>query len=261
MDSERYGPWALIVGGSEGIGAEMARQLAADRFSLVLVARKAEPLDLLKAELSALGVQVRIASVDLSQAAALDQVRAVTDDIDVGLLVYNAGANSVRGRFVELDPAVTRAMLMINAWNQAEFARHYGARMAQRGRGGIILCGSSSSYLGAPTLAAYTGAKAFSRVFTEALWAEMEPLGVDVLHLLVNFTATPAMERLGIDTSAAMTSADVAAQGLAHIARGPIFIAGGDRALAMVEARSQVHDRADVVRKFATPTREAIEKK
>lgn len=261
MDLERYGPWALIIGGSEGIGAEMARQLAGAGFSLVLVARKAEPLEALQAELAVGGTPVRVASVDLSHDDALDQVRAVTDDVEIGLLVYNAGANSVRGRFVDLDPAVTRAMLMINAWNQAEFARHYGAQMARRGRGGIVLCGSSSSYLGAPTLAAYTGAKAFSRVFTEALWAEMEPLGVDVLHLLVNFTATPAMERLGIDTSKAMSSAEVAAQGLAHIAKGPIFIAGGDTALATIEARSQVGNRAKVVRKFATPTRDAIEKK
>lgn len=260
MELERYGPWALIVGGSEGIGAEAARQLGAAGFGLVLVARKSGPLAELAAELEDAGIRVRTASVDLSANDALDRVREVTDDLEIGLLFYNAGANSVRGRFVELDPQVTRAMLMINAWNQAEFARHYGAAMAKRGRGAIVLCGSSSSLLGSPSLAAYTAAKAFSRIFSEALWAEMEPLGVDVLHLLVGFTATPAMERLGIDTSIAMAPADVAAQGLAHLGKGPLFIAGGDAALATVEARSQVRDRGDVVRRFATPSREAIAK-
>jgi short-subunit dehydrogenase len=65
-DLKKYGPWALITGGSEGVGAEAARQLAADGFKLVLVARKPEPLEALKAELEAKGTEVRIKSVDLS---------------------------------------------------------------------------------------------------------------------------------------------------------------------------------------------------
>jgi uncharacterized protein len=73
MDLERYGPWALIVGGSEGIGAEVAHQLAAQGFALVLVARKAGPLEELAAELRRAGAEVRTASVDLSQNDALDQ--------------------------------------------------------------------------------------------------------------------------------------------------------------------------------------------
>ncbi len=258
MDLAKYGPWALIIGGSEGIGAEFARKLATGGFNLVLIARKQAPLLELQAELVDLGAQVRVATVDLSADDALGQVRNVTDGLEVGLLIYNAGANSVRGNFVELDPAITRAVIMINAWNQSEFARHYGAAMAQRERGGIILCGSSSSYLGAPSLAAYTSAKAFSRVFTEALWAEMQQIGVDVLHLLVNFTATPAMERLGINLERAMPSAAVAAEGLDNIANGPVWIVGGEAAINMSEKRSQVRDRAEVVRRFATPQREAI---
>jgi uncharacterized protein len=75
--------------------------------------------------------------------------------------------------------------------------------MCKRGRGGIILAGSLSGYMGSPTLAAYTASKAFSRIFTEALWAECKPFGVDVLHLNIGFTATPAMVRLGIDISVA----------------------------------------------------------
>ncbi|MEO7385227.1 MAG: SDR family NAD(P)-dependent oxidoreductase, partial [Novosphingobium sp.] len=231
-----------------------------DGFSLVLIARKTEPLLALLAELEGGGAQVRVLSVDLSQSNAVDRVRTITDDVEIGLLIYNAGANSVRGNFVELDPEVTRAVFMVNAWNQSEFVRHFGAAMARRGKGGIILCGSSSSYLGAPSLAAYTASKAFSRVFTEALWAEMQPMGVDVLHLLVNFTATPAMERLGINLAAAMPSSQVAAEGLAAIANGPIWIVGGETALATVEQRSQVRDRAEVVRRFATPLRAAIVK-
>ena len=92
-DLKKYGPWALITGGSEGVGAAAARQLAADGFKLVLVARKPGPLEDLKAELEASGAEVRIKSVDLAADDALAQVRAITDDIEVGLLFYNAGAN------------------------------------------------------------------------------------------------------------------------------------------------------------------------
>ena len=66
-DLAKYGPWALIVGGSEGVGAAFARKLAADGFKLVLVARKLEPLQQLSNELTASGNEVRIASVDLSK--------------------------------------------------------------------------------------------------------------------------------------------------------------------------------------------------
>src|SRR6185312_3038686 len=100
-----------------------------------------------------------------------------------------------------------------NVIGQSEFARHYGARMRPRGRGGIILAGSMAGYMGAPSLAAYCGAKAFSRIFTEALWAEGQAFGIDVLHLCIGFTATPAMQRLGYDLSAAQAPEAVAQEG------------------------------------------------
>jgi short-subunit dehydrogenase len=258
MDPAKYGPWALIVGGSEGVGAAFARKLAASGFKLVLVARKLAPLQELAAELSRGGTDVRIASVDLSRPDALEQVRAATDDVEIGLLVYNAGANNIRGNFVELEPSVFRSVIAITVTGQSEFARHYGALMCARGRGGMILAGSLSGYMGSPSLAAYTGAKAFSRVFSEALWAECAPKGVDVLHLNIGFTATPAMERLGIDLSAAAAPETVAQEGLDHIADGPVWIAGGEGNRERARQRSVVDGRADAITRFATPQREAI---
>jgi short-subunit dehydrogenase len=219
MDLQKYGPWAVVIGGSEGVGAAFARLLAADGFKLVLVARKPEPLDRIAAELRAEGAEVRVLSADLSKSDVLESVRGVTDDIDVGLLIYNAGANDTRGLFIELPEAVTQSVIAINVLGQANFTRHYGALMAKRGHGGIILGGSLSSYLGSPTLAAYTASKAFSRIFSEALWAECKPLGVDVLHLNIGFTATPAMARLGMPIELAEPPETVAREGLDNIAR------------------------------------------
>jgi len=258
MDVNKYGPWALIIGGSEGVGAEFARKLAAAGFKLVLVARKPGPLEDLGAELRASGAEVRVLSADLSQPDVLDKVRTVTDDVEVGLLIYNAGANNTRGKFVELPKEVTQSVIAITVVGQANFSRHYGALMCKRGRGGIILAGSLSGYMGSPTLAAYAASKAFSRIFTEAMWAECKPLGVDVLHLNIGFTATPAMARLGIDISVAAAPEMVAQEGLDHLADGPLWIVSTKGNLERARKISVFDDRAELIRSFATPSRDQM---
>jgi short-subunit dehydrogenase len=256
MNLEKYGPWALVIGGSEGVGAEFARLLAAGGFKLVLVARKPGPLEELAEELRGTGAEVRTVSADLSRADVLDTVRAATDDVEVGLLIYNAGANDTRGLFVELPEAVTNGVIQITVLGQANFARHYGALMARRGRGGIILGGSLSSYLGSPTLAAYTGAKAFSRIFSEALWGEMKPLGVDVLHLNIGFTATPAMARLGMPVDLAEPPETVAREGLENIANGPVWIISTPGNIERARMINGVENRAETVMAHAIAPRE-----
>jgi short-subunit dehydrogenase len=258
MDLQKYGPWALIIGGSEGIGAAFARKLAALKFNIVIVARKAEPLEELATELRRSGVEVRAVSADLSKPDVVEKVRAATDDVDVGFLIYNAGANNKRGNFLELDPEVYRAVIATNVIGQTEFVRHYGALMKDRGRGGIILTGSSSNFLGSPTLAAYTASKAFSRIFTESLWAECTPMNIDVLHMVINFTDTPAMRRLGMDTSSAQSPDEVAQEALDNLRNGPLLILGGEKALEMAVKRSGLTDRAALIGTIATPRRENI---
>ena len=177
-------------------------------------------------------------------------------DVDVGLLVFNAGANDTRGLFVDLPAEVTDGVIAINVLAQAAFSRHYGALMKARGKGGIILTGSLGGYLGSPTLVAYTSAKAFSRIFTEALWLEMQPLGVDVLHLNIGFTATPAMARLGMPVELAEPCANVAREGLENIANGPIWIVSTPGNLEQAKRTSVVENRGDVVRAHAIAPRE-----
>ena len=256
MKLNRYGPWALIIGGSEGVGAGFARLLAADGFKLVLVARKQGPLDELAAELRGSGAEVRTLSADLSKHDVLERVRDLTDDIEVGLLVYNAGANDTRGNFLELPREVPDSVIAINVIGQTEFARHYGAAMAARGHGGIILTGSLGGYLGSPTLAAYTASKAFSRIFTEALWAECQPMGVDVLHLNIGFTATPAMARLGMPVEFAEAPETVAREGLENIANGPLWIVSTPGNIERARMISVVDDRGELVRAHAIAPRD-----
>jgi len=253
MNINQYGPWALIVGGSEGVGEGYALKLAEQGFNLVLIARKLSPLEILAESLRPKGVEVRVLSVDLSLPDALEKTRTVTDDVEIGLLVYNAGANNIRGHYFDLDPKVFRDVIAITVNGQAEFAYHYGKLMKARGRGGIILSGSMAGYMGADTLVTYCGAKAFSRIFTEALWWECQGTGVDVLHLVIGFTATPAMERLGYTLTAAQHPHEVAQEAMDNIANGPVWIVGGDDNVQRAINRSQIENRAEAIKKFATP--------
>src|SRR5829696_9138814 len=91
----RYGPWALVAGASEGIGAAFARSLAASGCDLVLVSRRREPLETLAAEVrDAHGVQVRVAPIDLTGVDFVAELDAVVADAEVGLVVHNAGADN-----------------------------------------------------------------------------------------------------------------------------------------------------------------------
>ena len=112
--------------------------------------------------------------------------------------------------------------------------------------------------MGNASLASYCGSKAFSRIFSEALWAECQPLGVDVLHLNIGFTATPAMARLGIDIGPAEAPETVAREGLDNIANGPVWIVSTPGNLERVRKISVVDDRASIVRAFAIPPRDQM---
>jgi short-subunit dehydrogenase len=227
IDAQKYGPWAVIAGGSEGIGSAIAEHLAQAGINIVLVARKVEPLEEVAAGLRArCGIEVRTLSLDLTADDMLDRLRTVTDDIEVGLLVYNAGASHVTGAFINwaLDDVVK--VVRLNTLGQIVLAHHFGKKMAKRGRGGIILMGSLAGNAGSPTVIPYAGAKAFSQIFTEGLWWEMKQHGVDAVHVVVGSTDTPAMARLGIvyRENQADTPEDVARYTLANMANGPVIV-------------------------------------
>jgi short-subunit dehydrogenase len=227
IDAERYGPWAVIAGGSEGIGASIAADLARAGINIVLIARKPEPLEAVAADLRArTGVNVRTLALDLTYDAMLDRVREATDDIDVGLLVYNAGASHVTGPFLDWALADVLKVLKLNTIGQTVLAHHFGQKMAARGKGGIVLMGSLAGNAGSPSVIPYAGSKAYSQIFSEGLWWEMKQHGVDVLHVVVGSTETPAMARLGIvyPKNQADQPELVARFALANLANGPVAV-------------------------------------
>jgi short-subunit dehydrogenase len=254
LDLGKYGPWALIVGGSDGVGEAFAHKLAAQGFKLIIAARRPGPLNALAEELRGQGAEVRTLSVDMTEPAALQKVQAATSDIEVGLLIYNAGVVGGPDDFIKQDPEQFRGYIDLNVLRPAELSHHFGGLMCSRGRGGIILVGSTGSFMGSPGLAIYCGVKAFSRIFSEGFWFESQKYGVDVLHLVLGFTATPTIERLGLDTSFAQAPDAAAQEGLDNLAHGPIWIANAEANLDGVVARSQVSNRAEAVRASVIPT-------
>ncbi|MGV0746465.1 SDR family NAD(P)-dependent oxidoreductase [Mycolicibacterium sp. XJ870] len=244
----KYGPWAVIAGGSEGVGAEFARLLAEDGFNLVLIARKPGPLEETAQRCRGLGVEVRAVSVDLLAADSVPHIADATADVEVGLLIYNAGASTCNEPFLEAPLAEFQKVIDLNVTRMLELVQHYGQQMAPRQRGGILMVGSLAGYMGASRHTVYSGAKAFSRMFAESLWLELRDHNIDVLELVLGVTRTPAMERVGLnfDVPGMLVNepAEVAAEGLAHLADGPVYVAGGNASTA---AANSGPDRAAVV--------------
>ena len=248
IDLERHGPWAVIAGGSEGVGASFATQLAEAGLNLVLLARKPGPLEETAEAARALGAEVRTLAVDLTDADAVARVADITEGLEVGLLVFNAGANTYGHEFVSGDLDRFRQVITLNIDAQLAMVQLFGEPMKQRRRGGLLLVGSLAGFMGQAQISVYSAVKAFCRVFAEGLWLEMREYDVDVVEFVLGVTRTPAMARAGLsfDIPGLHVSEpdDVARQALSALGDGPVQVAAGNE--RAVEARSGT-DRARLV--------------
>ena len=168
---------ALVTGASSGIGEHFARQLAARGYDLVLVARRADRLEKLAAELP---VTAHILACDLARDAEKlpDQVQEL--GVEVDLLVNNAGFG-LRGYFRDSDPGRDAEMVRLNCEAVAVLTRAFLPAMVQRGRGGVITVASTAGMQPLPYESVYSASKAFAITFSDALHAELRGTGVRVL--------------------------------------------------------------------------------
>ena len=188
---ERYGPWVLIAGASVGMGAEFATQLAARKLNLVLVARRVDEMQSLAAKLaSTYGIQTQTIPLDLSRSDAAAVIAEQTRDVDLGLLIYNAGY-SVVGPF--FDTALENHLRELDTNCRTPLALSYniGQRMLGRKRGGIVLISSLSAMQGSALIANYVATKAYELLLAEGLWDELREHGIDVLASMPSSIATP----------------------------------------------------------------------
>jgi short-subunit dehydrogenase len=201
IDKSRFGPWALITGASSGIGKEFATQIAASGINVVLAARRANLLEEIGAGLSKkYGVQYRTVAVDLSQPGFMDKIKPITDELDVGLLISNAGAPTPSA-FLEHDWQQLEQAYNLNAISHMRLTHDFGRRLVKRGKGGILLSGAMGGIIGLPYVANECAAKAAIQSLGEALNVELRPFGIHVTVLVIAPTQTAIIERVGMDAS------------------------------------------------------------
>lgn len=194
IDATKYGPWAVIAGGSDGTGAAFARAIAGSGINLVLIARRPGPLADMADELRRdHGVEVRTLTLDLNQDDAAEIMAKATAGLEVGLYVSNAGAESGGHGFLDTPFAALRDLVGRNVLTVIGACQHYGRAMRERGRGGIVLMGSAAGMGGQPGVAVYSGVKAFVLNLAESLWSELRASGVDVIGIAAPVMETPSL--------------------------------------------------------------------
>src|ERR1700720_843181 len=199
IDKKRFGPWALVTGASSGIGKEFARQIAASGINIVLVARRADLLNEVGVQFSKrYGVEHRVVVLDVSREDFIGRLASATNDLDIGLVVSNAGTGNP-GEFLKLDRKLLRETLRLNTMSHLDIAHYFGRKLAERRRGGLILVGAMGAENGIPCMANDGGAKAYVHSLGEALHYEFKPLGVCVTVLAVGITNTEVLEKFGFD--------------------------------------------------------------
>lgn len=198
--------WALVTGGSSGMGLEYARQLAARGYDLLLVSNQQAALEQAADDLhDQFGVRTMARYQDLSSVAAADELLAfcVAHSLEIEVLVNNAGMFF----FEELHPeneAKALKMLQLHVYTPTRLCILFGEAMKHRGQGYILNVSSMAAKLPCPGIAVYSATKAYLKSFSKSLYFEMRPYGVGVTTVCPAAIATPlyklkpSMMRLGV---------------------------------------------------------------
>jgi uncharacterized protein len=224
----RYGPWALVAGASEGLGAAYACALAARGLSVVLVARRRPQLEALAEVLTAeYGVEARCFDGDLGDRRFLESLLDACAPLEIGLLVYNA-AHAPIGEFASLALDDLLRVAAVNVRGPVSLVHGVLPAMAARGRGGVVLMTSLAGNQGSPYIATYAASKAFNRVLAEGLWYELKGKGVDVVACCAGAVRTPGYSgaAAGKDAPGTLDPEQVVEQALRGLGRGPVVIPG-----------------------------------
>lgn len=191
----RYGPHAVITGAAQGIGAELAGVLAERGLGVVLVDVQHERARAIAERLAREhGASTRALGVDLTSLECASEVARGCADLDVGLLVNNAGIPGAIGPLLDLDVEAHLAALHVNARAALLLTHHFGQALRARRRGGIVFLSSLAALQGSALVAHYGATKAYDLALAEALGAELHEHGVDVLAAVVGATRTPGFE-------------------------------------------------------------------
>ena len=229
-------PIALITGASAGLGVDFARQLSATGARLVLVARRAERLEALAAELG----NARAVALDLGEPDAAERLMAdvATAGEHVDCLVNNAGFG-LRGRIADHDPKRLRAMIDLNCGVLTELTQRVLPGMIERARGGILNVASTAAFQPGPGMGVYFATKAYVLSFTEALHEEVRGTGVHVSALCPGPMETEFGELAGFEPSFQKAFKKLATQPSWVVSQGLAALAA-NRAVAVPGALNKI---------------------
>lgn len=188
--NEKYGQWALVTGASSGIGLEFAMQIAAKGLNVVLVARRRDRLENLAAEIEDNhAVQARIVVADLTKTEGIRDVIEKTQDLQIGLLVNNAGRED-SGHFLQTPLESALNTIDLNVKATLHLTHHFVGKMRALKKGGVIFLSSIVAFQGVPYIANYAATKAYDLIFAEGLAAELARFNIDVTAIAPGFTSS-----------------------------------------------------------------------
>ena len=178
---ERYGPWALVTGASSGIGREFATALAERGINVILIARRKARIEELSEQLTQkYSIESRCIGVDLSERDAVHKIERNTGNLDIGLIVANAGFGSL-GASLNKKPEEELRMVDVNCRSVLDLCLSFGPKLRARGQGGVILMSSIVAFQGVALQTNYAATKAYVQSLADGLAKEWKPHGIDVL--------------------------------------------------------------------------------
>src|ERR1041384_6052694 len=198
----------VITGASSGIGAAFARKLAARGRNVLLVARSEDKLIALCNELGRLtSIRAQYLALDLQRPDAAAQLFEETKkrELEIDMLINNAGFGSM-GDFAKLDLKRELEIIQLNITTLVDLTHRFLQPMRERKRGTIVNVASTAGFQAVPYIATYAATKAFVLSFSEALWEENRPYGIEVMALCPGVTETNFFEAARIQRPPARTS-------------------------------------------------------
>lgn len=192
---------AVITGATSGIGAAMARKLAAMGYDLLLTGRRMDVLAAVAEDIRrAHGVAVRCHHAELSTDDGAHALATMLRELDVEVLVNNAGFGA-SSRYPSCDPQQMAALARLNVLTPLALTDAVLPAMVRRHCGGIINVASEGIYLPIPANAVYSGVKSFLKTWTEGLHQDLRGTGVRVLAVCPGLTRSDFHPRMGLPQS------------------------------------------------------------
>jgi short-subunit dehydrogenase len=238
---------ALITGGTSGIGKELARLFASDRYNLIIVARDQAGLEETAIELRSSGVQVITIAKNLSK---MEEAKALCKEITipVDVLVNDAG-QGVYGLFTDNELECELDIVHLNICATVILTKHFLKEMVARGEGKILNLGSVAGKLPGPWQAVYHATKAFVLSFTAAVREEVKDSGVTLTALMPGVTDTDFFNKAGMNDSKAVQDkeamadpAEVAKDGYEALMAGDARVISGFKNKVQVNAANLMPD-------------------